>query len=219
MKITLGFESFMETNTGSKPAGIQKTKLPDLILAGKNSDIFSVNVKSVLGFKEATALAKSQLIGQRFSYKRKTVSVEDIDIYGKGELAYIKILLKGSVEGYLYLYGIPRFNSKTNEFYFEGLDYDINTRGVLIKAANWLLSSLLREQLQSKLRFSFDAEVSSIRAQLSAKLKYYTYQNLFTLKGTVNQFTVKDIYVSSDHFDIVLNAEGKASLVLEGIDL
>jgi hypothetical protein len=218
MRITLGFESFMETNTGSTPVVTEKTKLPDLILAGKNNDEFTINVRSVLGFKEATAMAKSQMKGVRFSYKKRTVTVEDIAIYGKGELAYIKLLLDGSVKGNLYLYGLPRFNSKTNEFYFENLDYDINTRSVLIKAASWLLSSKLREQLQSQLKFSFDPEVMAIRQQLQAKLKYYTYQNLFTLRGTLNQFSVKDVYVAADHFDIVLNATGKALLVLEGID-
>jgi len=49
-------------------------------------------------------------------------------------------------------------------------------------------------------------------------LKYFSYQNLFTLRGTLRQFIVKDIFVSADHFDIVLTAEGKASVVLEGVD-
>jgi len=218
LQVTLGLESFIETQTGTKPALKAKIPLPDLKQAGKGGQDFAINIQSVLGFKEATAIAKSQMVGQVFTAKKKSVKIEDIEVYGRGDLAYIRLLLSGSVKGELFLYGVPKFNGTTNEFYFENLDYDINTRSVLIKAANWLVGSSFQKMMQEKLRFSFDAEIKSIRSDLEAKLKLFKYKNLITLRGNIRDFSVKDIYVADDHFDIVLNANGRASVILEGAD-
>jgi hypothetical protein len=218
MNIILGLETYLETFTGKKPDAPLHTPLPDLRMAGRGGQDFSIQIRSELGFDAATALAKAQLVGQVFTFKKKAVRVEDIQVYGKGDLAYVRLVLSGSIRGELFLSGIPKFNSETNEFSIDNLDYDINSRSVLVKTASWLLNGTLQKQLQNQMHFSFDKEVSSIRADLSKRLKSTSYKKLFTVKGSLKVFKVRDIYVADDHFDIVLDANGNAKIVLESAD-
>jgi hypothetical protein len=87
-----------------------------------------------------------------------------------------------------------------------------------VKAASWLLSSTLKNQLQQKMHFSFDKEVSGIREDLSTRLKSTKYKNLFSVKGKLGSFKVRDIYVADTHFDIVLDANGDARILIESAD-
>jgi len=118
----------------------------------------------------------------------------------------------------LFLFGYPKFDGSNNTLYFDQLDYDINTKSALIKAANWMVGSSIQKQLQNQLVFSFDKEVKEIRKDLESRLKKYSYKKLFTISGVINDFSIKDIYVADDHFDVYLNANGRATLKLDGID-
>jgi hypothetical protein len=218
MLINLGLETFIETKTGTKPPDKPKSVLPDLKLTPQPANDFSINVQSILGFTEATAIAKRAVLGKTFAWKKKVVKVEDIEIYGKGDLAYIRLLLSGSAKGELFLFGYPKFDGSNNTLYFDQLDYDINTKSALIRAANWMVGSTIQKQLQNQLVFSFDNEVKGIRKDLETQLKKYSYKKLFTITGAITDFSIKDIYVADDHFDVHLNANGRASLKLDGID-
>ena len=76
----------------------------------------------------------------------------------------------------------------------------------------------LQKQLQQQMHFSFDKEVSSIRDDLTKRLKSTSYKKVFTVKGSLKAFKVRDIFVADDHFDIVLDANGSAKILLESAD-
>lgn len=44
------------------------------------------------------------------------------------------------------------------------------------------------------------------------------HKNLFTLKGNLKDFKVRDVYMAQDHFDIVLDAQGNAKIVFDSAD-
>jgi hypothetical protein len=126
--------------------------------------------------------------------------------------------MSGSLKGELFLSGIPTFNSQTNELSIEQLDYDIQSRSVLVKAASWMLNGALQKQLQQYMRYSFDNEISSIRNDLSSRIKKTKHKNLFTLKGNLKEFKVRDVYMAQDHFDIVLDVQGNAKIMFDSAD-
>jgi hypothetical protein len=218
LSIGLGLETYLETFTGNKPLLMEKKPLPDLRPASRAAQDFSIQIRSELSFEAATAIAKKQLVGEEFHFKKKVVRVDDIQIYGKGDLAYVKVVMSGSLKGELFLSGVPTFNSQTNEFSIEQLDYDIQSRNVLVKAGSWLLNGTLQKQLQQQMRFSFDKEISSIRNDLSNRIKKTKHKNLFTLKGNLKEFKVRDVYMAQDHFDIVLDAQGNAKIMFDSAD-
>ena len=218
LSILLGLETYLETFTGNKPLLKDKKPLPDLRPANRSAQDFSIQIRSELSFEAATAIAKKQLVGQAFHFKKKTIRVDDIQIYGKGDLAYVKVVMSGSLKGALFLSGIPTFNSQTNELSIEQLDYDLQSKNVLVKAGSWLLNGALQKQLQQHMRFSFDKEITSIWDDLSNRIKKTKYKNVLTLKGNLKEFKVHDVYMSEDHFDIVLDAQGNAKIMFDSAD-
>ena len=218
LSIILGLETYLETFTGNKPSLLEKKPLPDLRTATRAAQDFTIQIRSELSFDAATEIAKKQLVGKEFYFKKKVVRIEDIQIYGKGDLAYVKLIMSGSLKGELFLSGIPTFNSQTNELSIEQLDYDLQSKNVLVKAGNWLLNGTLQKQLQQYMRYSFDKEISSIRDDLSSRIKKTKHKNLFTLKGNLKEFKVRGVYMAQDHFDIVLDVQGNAKIMFDSAD-
>jgi hypothetical protein len=68
------------------------------------------------------------------------------------------------------------------------------------------------------MRFSFDKEISSIRNDLSNRIKKTKYKNLLTLNGNLKEFKVRDVYMAENHFDIVLDAQGNAKIMFDSAD-
>jgi hypothetical protein len=218
LSIILGLETYLETFTGNKPSLLEKKPLPELRTATRAAQDFTIQIRSELSFDAATEIAKKQLVGQEFYFKKKVVRIEDIQIYGKGDLAYVKLIMSGSLKGELFLSGIPTFNSQTNELSIEQLDYDLQSKNVLVKAGSWLLNGTLQKQLQQYMRYSFDKEISSIRDDLSSRIKKTKHKNLFTLKGNLKEFKVRGVYMAQDHFDIVLDLQGNDKIMFDSAD-
>lgn len=214
-----GLESYIEGHIGRKPELLEKKLLPELRQSAKSSPGFTVQVRAVLGFNEASDIASRQMLGQEFSYGKRKLKVEGIRVYGKGERAIVHLVVSGSLKGEFYLSGKPVYNTATDELSLEELDYDIQTRNVLVKAGSWLLSSTFRNLLQEKLRFSFAPEMNAIRKSLSESLRQYQYKNVMRLNGNLQKMEVQDIYVGENQFDIALNLLGNAKLTLLGLDM
>jgi len=215
--INLGLECVIDARYGSKPLPRASTPLPDLKFTQRKSDAFTVNVTSSLTFYDAGVMAGMSVKGMEMAYKQKKIVVRDLEIFGKGELAYVRVAFDGSAKGNIYLYGKPRYDSEKNVFYFDQLDYDIKTRNLLLKSADWLANDLIRKKLAERLRFSFDEEVTTMKTGIAEMLQEYKYEDLFVLRGKLKSFKVEDIIVAEDRFDILLYADGNAKLIFTNI--
>ncbi|MFN4122554.1 MAG: DUF4403 family protein [Flavobacteriales bacterium] len=215
--INLGLECIIDARYGSKPLPKSVSSLPDLKFTQRKSDAFTVNITSSLSFYDAGVMAGMAVKGMEMAYKQRKIVVRDLEIFGKGELAYVRVAFDGSAKGNIYLYGKPRYESEKNLFYFENLDYDIKTRNILLRSADWLANDLIRKKLGESLRFSFEDEVKTMRTGIAELLKEYKYEDLFVLRGKLKSFKVDDIIVAEDRFDILLYADGHAKLIFTNI--
>jgi hypothetical protein len=215
--ININFESIIDTQYGGRPKPKSPKKLPELQFTDRKSEDFTVNISSSLSFYDAGVLAGMSVKGMELNYKNKKIFIKDIEIFGKGDLAYIRVAFEGNAKGQIYLFGKPKFDSKTNIFYFENLDYDIKSRNLLLKTANWLANDLIRKKLSEQLRFSFEEEIVAMRTGISEMLKEYKHEDLFVLRGNLKAFQVNDIIVAEDRFDILLYADGNAKVVLTNL--
>jgi hypothetical protein len=127
------------------------------------------------------------------------------------------LIFSGSLKGELFLSGIPSYNSETDEFSFTELDYDINSKNLLVKTGSWLLNSTFKNMMQEKLKFSFKPEMDQLRKSMRESLKNYTYKDLFTLKGELGKMNVQDVYVTGNQFDMALLLRGTANLKINNL--
>lgn len=219
IRLQFGAETYLDCTIGSRPDSKVKRALPELRQVNKMPSGFVVQVHAMLGFNEASELASKQLVGQEFRYGKKAIRVEGIRIYGKGERAFIHLVFSGSLKGELYLSGKPKYTPATDMLSFEALDYDIQSKNLLVRTGDWLLRSTFRTMLEEKLQFSYAKEMQALRKSLSEKLKNTQIKDMVRLQGQLQQFEVQDIYVGDNRFDIALNLKGNATVSLNSVKL
>jgi hypothetical protein len=214
---TIGAEAHVNTYTGAKPSRGVLAPLPELVLRTERSNKFLVEVVSEIGFEDATLMAEKSLKGQEFSLGKKKIKIEGITVFGKGRRAYVQVVFSGRVKGAFYLSGVPAFDPEKEELYFENLDYDIQSKNLLLKSSQWLLDETLRATLQKKLRFEAKETLSSIRKNLDVQLNNTVYFDQIVLNGKLNTFEVQGIYLTEKAFRAVLSINGTAAIGLKNI--
>jgi hypothetical protein len=152
----LGFKCLMETRIGQQPPSkFDKNKI-SLKTASKIPNAVAANVVAVSTYDNASRIMTANFKGQEFGNGKKKVAVQNVSLWHKEGKLIIALDLLGSVNGTVYLSGLPAYNPEAKEIYFEDLDYVIDTKSRLMKTASWLAQGLILKKMQGNCRYSLD---------------------------------------------------------------
>src|SRR6266446_3362627 len=74
------------------------------------------------------------------------------------------------LRGTIYLLGTPNYSSSDRTLTFPDLEYDIETRNVIVKIASWILKTTLTERLRAEAKLPAGQKLDEARNSLSAAL-------------------------------------------------
>src|SRR5690606_34887241 len=114
----------------------------------KMPDSFSVAIAAISTYKSASKIITKNFQGQEYTSGNRKVKVQKVDLWQKNSKIIVALDLIGSINGTIYLSGIPNYNTITKEIYFEKLDYVLDTKNILLKSANWFLQGTVLKKIQ-----------------------------------------------------------------------
>ncbi|MCU0341338.1 MAG: DUF4403 family protein [Spirosomaceae bacterium] len=172
IRATIGVRGFTQTYTGEKPVFEPVADIPNLIISDQIPKGFQIGIIGTLPYEEASKLAGQQFVGKKFDFQngKYQIEVTEVDIYGQNEKMVIKAGLKGSINGTIYLKGIPYFNATDNTVALKNLDYDLSTRNTLVKTANWLLQGTFAKRMEQQFVFSVAEQVTEMQKAIKQQL-------------------------------------------------
>ena len=161
-KITLnmGLKCNMQTMVGQEPKNsFDATKIV-LKPVGSIPENTTASVVAVSTYESASKIVTKNFQGQEFASGSRKIVVQKVDLWQKDGKMIIALDILGSINGTIYLSGIPNYNPISKEIYFDQMDYVLNTKGILTKSANWLLQgTILRKSISAALIFSWLGDV------------------------------------------------------------
>lgn len=169
---------------------------------------FSIFLPAAVSFAEAQRLARQQVVGETYTSGKRSVTVQDIEIYGQDEDLILNIRMTGSYDGNVYLKGRPFFNPTNNAIEVEGLDFTLETRNFLIKSGAWLLKSTLRKRLQESMDFYLRYNLDESRKTLEKQLNSYTLAGGFRIQARVDQLEVGHVAMRPEGFLVEIALKG-----------
>ncbi len=216
----IGIKAYTESLVGAKPNVTLVNNVPDLTLISKISEDFQVGILGEISHEEAVIFAKDTLVGQNFSFQngKYNIKVTDIDIYGKENYLIIKTGLSGSLEGTIYFKGIPYYDEKSRSVKLSNFDYDLQTKSLLAKAANWLLGGKLAKTMQESLEIPVGSNIDDIKNQIQDNLKNKQLKKGIVLQGNINDFKPDKVYLTPNSIIARVMATGKIGITIAGID-
>jgi hypothetical protein len=215
VKLSVGISTFAEIIVGPEPPAPPARPLPNLKLINTFDKTFRIALNADIFYKDLNAIAAPLLLNKPFDSDGKSVVIKSFDLYGNGDKIVVKLEMQGSLDGVIYLTARPSFNPKTNVFSMEDVDFDMQSRSLLMKSADWFLHGTIRSMIQEKLNMNLTEQLEKSR-QIAARAlaKMQLVDHVF-LKSEIKELKFKDVMVQQDRISIQVYTEGESAILFQ----
>ncbi len=212
---TVVIESQPELVVGGKPLGYSPQPLPPLNRQAKPLEGFMIKISTKISYEEAERIGKAELVGQTYQSGKRSVTVEDLEIYGQGNQLVVDTKLSGSYNGSVYLTGEPVYNERRNRVELEDLDFTLNTQNALYRSAGWLLKGTIKKQIQKNLDFLLDYNLNAVKEELQAQLTNYPLGGGLVINGNLQELNIQNVFLAPDGMRVNLVLAGEVALEVD----
>jgi hypothetical protein len=209
---SVGIQSVAETFFSLPSAEKKQDSLPDFIIPGKVDSSFILNLYSELDYEAAGTMLQRLLLGRNFSSGRKEIIIENVAITGMDGFALIGFDLVGSYRGKVYVYGRPLYDSATSTVSIENLDFDISTKSVVHKTADWLLHDILISKVKPYLRFPLREKLLESQLMVQKMLCNSELSRNVFITGSIDSLSVGGVRFTDRAIQAILFARGSLQL-------
>lgn len=219
-KITmqLGMKCQMQTLLGQKPkSGFDRSKISSKAV-GKIPSDFNASVAAVSTYESASRIMTKNFAGQEFGSGKRKITVQKVDLWYKDGKMIIALDMLGSVNGTIYLAGIPKYNIETKEIYFDELDYVLNTKGILTRTANWLLQGVILNKIKESCRYSIQSNLEEGKKNLLPYLSNYSPMKGVFVNGKLNDFMFEKMELNEKGIVAFITSTGTMKITIDGMD-
>ncbi len=215
IRMKVGIKAISEVTMGDKPKTNKNKDLPPLKMMNQIPDDFSINIAASIPYKRAAEEAKRTLVGQTFTSGKRSVTVKDIDIWGRKKKLVIKAKVEGSIKGYVYMTGTPVYDAEKAVVSLENLDFDLETKNVIQKTAAWLFNAKITKKMKPYLVFPLEESIADIRTKVQEQLTNNEFDNGVSLSGKLNKMDIEKIYLAPEAIKVVVGSSGSLKINFE----
>jgi hypothetical protein len=219
-KITMnmGLKCNMQTMVGQQPKnGFDASK----IVLKPVSDIpekTTASVVAVSTYESASKIVTKNFQGQEFASGSRKIVVQKVDLWHKDGKIVIALEVLGSINGTIYLSGIPNYNAITKEIYFDQMEYVLNTKSILMKSANWLMQGTILKKIQENCRYSIKENLEEGKKSMNPYLSNYSPMKGVFVNGTLNDFEFEKVELTDKAIIAFITTSGKMNIKVDGMD-
>lgn len=216
--LNMGLKCNMQTMVGQEPKNsFDATKIV-LKPVEKIPDNTTVSVVAVSTFESASKIVTKNFQGQEFASGSRKIVVQKVDLWQKDSKMIIALDVLGSINGTIYLSGIPNYNPITKEIYFDQMDYVLNTKSVLMRSANWLLHGTILKSIQENCRYSIKGNLEEGKKSMNPYLNNYSPMKGVFVNGTINDFEFEKVELTDKAIIAFITTTGKMDIKVDGLE-
>ena len=173
---------------------------------------FNIFLDAVLNYDSLSTILNAQLKGKEFDLSKgkskKVIVVEDCRIYGTGnEKLIIKMSFSGSNSGIAYFTGKPFYDAGKKLIEVRDIDFDVKTKSLLLKSADWLFSKRITNEIAQVSKFDLSNYADTAKSLINRQLNGEWIRGVKSA-GTINDLKIVGFYPMTESFIIRSNASG-----------
>ncbi len=217
ISIIMGMKSYLETSVNSKPTlSFDKTKIA-LLAAEKLPEDFGISVAGIITYQAAAALMKQNFSGKQFQSGSRSVTINDIALWGKDGKMIVELGMSGSVNGNFYLSGIPTYDSTTKEIFLSQVDFILDSKNQLLKFGDWIAHGVIAKKIKDNCKYSIKEQLTQGETTLKTYLSNYEPVKGVKVNGNVLGLTPQKISLTPNAIVTMITAGGKVSISVNGL--
>ena len=218
LTMQMGLKCNMQTMVGQEPKNsfdAKKTVLKPVSLIPENT---TASVVAVSTYESASKIVTKNFQGQEFASGSRKIVVKKVDLWQKDGKMIIALSVAGSINGTIYLSGIPNYNPITKEIYFDQMDYVLNTKSVLMKSANWLMQGTILKKIQENCRYSIKGNLEEGKKNMEPYLTNYSPMKGVFINGVLNDFEFEKLELTDKAIIAFITTSGKMNIKIDGME-
>lgn len=200
------------------PSANPKTDLPPLTDFSFRNGL-GIFTKIHLPYDSLNRLINSQLSGTDIEVGsgifKKTIRIDSVHLMGGGNKMFIQVALSKGIKGIVYLEGKPNWDGYLQELRMDSLAYHLESRQVLIRAANWILNGTIEKKIKEACRFQLADRIKKVQAMITMKMNQALYPGINSM-GYVNKLVLQNIILNPDGIDIGAEMAGRLFIDVDG---
>ena len=200
----------------------ERSAVPDLS-AGNHPGGFNVHMEAAFQYDSLSKVITEYIAGRRIEVSeglfKKHIIIENATVSGE-EDGHMKIRLdfKGSFNGTVFLTGKPVYNQENKSIEVKDMDYDLQTRNLLLKTGRWLFNNRILSELKKYTSFGLSDYYTKAAISLNGWLNREWTKGIRGA-GSVSDLKLTAVYALPQHLLIRTNCAGKLSITVSEIDL
>lgn len=215
--LEMGIKCNMETIVGKQPESKFNASKIVLKPVTKIPNQISANIAAISSYIDASKIMTKNFAGQEFGSGSKKVTVKNVSIWHKNGKMIIALDVLGSVDGTLYLNGIPQYNAQTKEIYFDKLDYVLDTKSRLMRTANWLAQGFVLRKMEESCRYSIQPNLEEGKKNMAAYLKNYSPMPGVFVNGKMDDIQFDKIQLTNQAIIAFIKINGTVNVSVNGL--
>jgi hypothetical protein len=218
VKMNLGLKCTMQTMIGEQPKISFDEKSIDFKAVSSVPDKVVANIAAVSTYTNASKLITTNFKGKEFASGSRKIVVNQVNLWNRAGKIIIALEMNGSIDGTIYLSGIPNYNALTKEIYFDQMDYVLDSKGILTKTANWLLQGVILKKIESNCRYSIKENLEEGKKSLLPYFSNYSPMKGVFVNGTVNDFEIDKVEITDKAMICFIKTSGKMKISIDGME-
>ena len=217
ISLAMGLKCNMETLIGQKP--LTKYDKNKIVLKSVTQmpDAISANIVAVSSYQDASIIITKNFAGQEYGSGSKKVTVQNVAVWHKNGKMVIALDMLGSINGTVYLAGVPKYNETTKEIYFDELDYVLDTKSKLMKTANWLAQGMILKKIQASCRYSIQSNLEDGKKSMMNYLKNYSPMPGIVINGKIDTVDFQKIQLTNKAIIAFVKVNGNVKVSVDGL--
>ncbi|HTG00600.1 MAG TPA: DUF4403 family protein [Nitrospirota bacterium] len=199
---------------GVAPETISRSTPSLSLAAAPGTTGFRVVVESETSFSKISAALTEQQKGKIYRLGNSVVQIAGVRLYPSGKDVVLEVHVTGDKEGTVYLSGVPDYDIASQTLYLRNLDYTVDTRNVLDRAAEWMLHTEIRGKMEEQARWPLGERMEDAARHLNKALNRELTSHLY-LTGTISRIQPVAVGVTAHSIKAVFTLEGAAELTTQ----
>jgi hypothetical protein len=215
--LEMGMKCNMETLIGKKPESKFDARKIILKPVTKIPEAITANIIAISSYQEASKIMTKNFSGQEFGAGTKKIKVQNVAIWHKNGKMIIALDVLGSVNGTLYLAGLPQYNEQTKELFFDKLEYALDTKDKLMRTANWLAQGIILRKIQQSCRYSIKPNLDEAKQSMMTYLKNYSPMPGVYVNGKMDDIQFQKIELTNQAIIAFVKVKGNVNVSINGL--
>lgn len=187
-----------------------------------NTPGFNIFLDAVLNYDSLTQILNKEVAGMEFTFKKllikKRFVIDSCKLSGAGnDKLIIKVNFSGTNKGIVYLLGKPVYNNTTKTIEVEDVEFDIKSKNILLKSADWLFDKKITKQISKNAKFNLTAYIDSAKTNINQQLNQEWMQGIKSY-GDIKEIKLAGIYPMEQYLIIRSNCSGELSVKIDSIN-